>query len=274
MFSTVSFASTSLLIIMVLTGIESPTAQPSAIDSLETAMKQSSGTARVDLLNQLSALFAEQKDDKGFQYARQADELAKSLGYHKGYAEARSSIGYAHFQAGEYREAVDCFLNTLKILGEDGDPAVVGRCCDRLGNVYIQMDRNRDALVLFDKAVSLLRQGKDRAELAGTLNSYGIAYWRISEYDSALVRLEEAMQIREAMNDTVNVARIHNNMGVMLYRRGISKRLWNTTWNRCVCARKSATVKASRWFSGISEKHTKIWGGSTMRCRISCIRSE
>ena len=77
-----------------------------AMDSLQAELKKSSGTNRVDILNQISLQYHLEHPDSSFNYAKKAKALAIELDYKTGQALAAKNKGNYYVRTSNYKKAI------------------------------------------------------------------------------------------------------------------------------------------------------------------------
>ncbi len=103
-------------------------------------------TTRINLLNRISANYAESRPDSTLKYANDALTLAKKTNYKKGEIEAMRNLGWAFLMAGDYSKALEYSLEALKKSEVLGDKKLIAGCINTIGGVYSFQGDYRQAL--------------------------------------------------------------------------------------------------------------------------------
>lgn len=142
-------------------------------DSLLSLLNNAQDTGRVNILNQLSSSYWYSDPLKTFEYAKQAMELAKKLGFQKGLVTAYNNTGVGYYQQNKYD----------------------------------------DALTWYNKAVEEHRKMDNYRGEANVLTNIGLIYWKKGEYPEAVKYNMQALKIWEAHNDESGICGIYDNLG-------------------------------------------------------------
>jgi len=146
-----------------------------SLDSIKSELEKSTGTVKVDLLNQLSKFYEYSKPDSSLFFALQAESLASELKYKSG--QALSEM---------YK-----------------------------GNYYVRTGTYEEALLRFDVAISLFEEAEDKDGLQKTYNNKGNTYRIMGDYDNALFNFLESLRISEEEGIQKGVAYASLNIGLI-----------------------------------------------------------
>lgn len=134
--------------------------------------------------------------------------------------------GWYLLQQGQFKEALECELHTLKVrettLG--ADDLLIADSCNDLGIVYGYLGQYENALEVFQRAYDIRRDkltDKHR-KTAHSCNNVGEAYHDMGYYDQALEYKKAAMVIFEEIlqPDDPDLATSYNNVGITYGARG------------------------------------------------------
>lgn len=143
---------------------------PERIDSLRNALKpHMHDTSRVNTLNSLSDHLKSQDMYEAMQYSKQAYDLADKIGYAKGKGISLGIMGTLYERMSDYRQALFCYLRSLKIFEDMGDKRLQSVTLNYIGSVYMWIGRN-------DLAEKYYMQTLQITINLGLKKTYGISY--------------------------------------------------------------------------------------------------
>jgi tetratricopeptide (TPR) repeat protein len=96
-------------------------AQSRTLDSLQSLLRDSKDTSRVNLLNQLSSAYWYSDPQKTILYAKEALELANKLNFKKGITKGYNNTGVGYYQQNKYPEALLWYNKALAMHRETGN---------------------------------------------------------------------------------------------------------------------------------------------------------
>jgi len=172
-------------ILFVMPAINCMFGQTTKIDSLEKALAAAqTDSARLNLFLSLGkAGFATADYEKGLDYTRRAEALAKKIKRPKEEALSHNIRATILRSMGNYNESLKEHLLALKI---------------------------RESIA-------------DSFGIANSYNNIGLLYWGMEKYDLALNYHTKALRIRESMGDSAVVAASHLNIGMTYYKQGVGE---------------------------------------------------
>jgi len=160
---------------------------------------------------------------KAFDFANRAVSLAetavrdssdeKRANALKVQAGALDTLGSAHNQFGDRKNALEVFTQALSIRKQANDrPGTIVEL-NNLAIVYQSMGEPRKALEFLNEIRELLKGMDDRAKESSFLNNICVIHENIAEYTKALEYCNQALSIRRELNDERGTAPILNSMG-------------------------------------------------------------
>ena len=104
----------ALLVVIFLQVFSFCNAQVSEADSLENIIKTiPADTSKVWHLNRLVTILREKDNNKAFEYAKEAKDLALLLNYERGLAQALENLGWIHYRRGDYSKAFELSVEAM-----------------------------------------------------------------------------------------------------------------------------------------------------------------
>jgi len=171
---------------------------------------------------------------KALRYYYQALRINQNNGFKREEAISLYHIGLTELNLGNYKEAVDNILKSLKYWEEVNNAANVWNCNELLGNIYLKLNLFEKALyyhrialkVRNDNILKNISMGKEATPdlylgIAYSWNNIAEVYLNLHQYDSAYYYAFKSLKIKEAKNSTAtanDVANSRLNMG-NIYRK-------------------------------------------------------
>ena len=171
---------------------------------------------------------------KALRYYYQALRINQNNGFKREEAISLYHIGLTELNLGNYKEAVDNILKSLKYWEEVKNAANVWNCNELLGNIYLRLNVFEKALyyhrialkVRNDNILKNIKSGRVATPdlylgIAYSWNNIAEVYLNLHQYDSAWYYAIKALKIKEAKNSTATANDVANswlNMG-NIYRK-------------------------------------------------------
>ncbi len=195
------------------------TAAAAVSDSLLTRLKTlPDDSVKVNVLYQLSD---ESMDDSSFlSYAKQALQLARTLGYNKGIADATNNIAGYYYDRGDLLHAMNLYRESLRIREEIRDHAGIAQSFNNIGTVYEKTGDLVSAIDYYLKSLKLREEIQDRAGIATQHNNISLFYKKQGDVKRAFEYAQKSFQVREQSGDKFGMAQSLNNMGYLLQEQG------------------------------------------------------
>ena len=191
------------------------------IESLETRLKTAGyDTVRVNVLNKLANLYYNGSPEKTRIYTKHAMELADSLHYPKGLAQAYLNESLLFRLKGENTKDLESLLKALRLFESLKDSMSIARTFTEMGIAAHLQGDYRAARDHYLKALELHKAFHNAAGVAITLRKIGIIESELKEYDHALNTFRVALEIERDINNVEGIANLLNNIGVIFYERG------------------------------------------------------
>ena len=178
-------------------------AQNAPIDSLKNLLKThpKEDSMRVELLTELAFRFYQTSVDSTLFLAKQANALAKKIGYKRGEGRSLGRIALGYSTKGDYIEALDNYIQARKIAEQINDKQGVSSALNNIGYVYRILGRYDDALEFTKASVEM---SKEINWQRGVIIGYGNIAWlleRKGKYEEGLAYAHKAVKLAELTND-------------------------------------------------------------------------
>ncbi len=157
-------------------------------------------------------------------YFEMAIEEYKTLKIESGYdkifinnkiAESLKNLGSVYLQSGKYPEALNYYLQALKIAEETGNPIIVAGSIENIGLVYKKVKNYVKAKEYYSKSLSLNESAKNEIGIADTYLRLGTLYSELDRNDSAKYYQLKALEIYERLNNKIGLIKVTANIGAI-----------------------------------------------------------
>ncbi len=182
---------------------------PAIDDSLQ---KLGNGVEAVDWLNDTLKTFPRADLVALAYYAQYAIDLAQTLDYKQGEAQALGYLGISYWGRDRHQEAMEQYLEALRLFREIGDRGREARILVNIGNTYDELGQTDKAMEYVQEAIVILKELNDTKRLSHAQLNLGVIFFYQEEYDSSLFYFEEVMKFRVQERDTAGVALLNLNI--------------------------------------------------------------
>jgi len=182
-------------------------------------LQKAKGNEKVDLLNEISAVYRKSDRDKSMEYAKQAFKLAVANKYLAGEALAKKNEGVCWFFIGNNDSAKICYSQSLFTFTKIGDKKGMSACYNNIGLIAQGTGKYDEAVKYYELSIELDHQLGDELGVAATKgNLVAINIFR-GNSKAALKLSNEILLISRShsdnngiMNTLLNRASIYDNM--------------------------------------------------------------
>ncbi|GAB4469722.1 MAG: hypothetical protein OHK0057_11750 [Thermoflexibacter sp.] len=230
------------------------------IDSLSNLLDTVKDTSKVLILNQLAWNYRNLDLSQAVAYGEQSIELAQSIKYYRGLAEAYNMLGVAQRNIGNYSKATGFYFKALQVaeqynitqqisysnlnLGDifkyqkNYEQAVlyinkaiqsfenikdqrgIGYGYIRLGEVYQEQGMYQEALKAYEKSLEVRISLRDKSAIESTTNRLGNLYELMNEYPQAIKYLTQSLEIGSEINDLKSIAGTQADLSRLYFKQG------------------------------------------------------
>ncbi len=194
----------------------------SLISSLTTPMED---TSKVNLLNKIASDLYYSDPDKIYDYANEALDLAESIDYIKGIAEAYNNLGKYYKGNGLYAEASEYHFKSLELMEEINNKNGIARCYNLIGIIYYYIGDYDLSLKYYFKALDINIEQKDTKWIGGNSNNIGMIFEIKGDYQKALEYYKKSLQISIQLGNKNWIANNYGNIGSLYQKLNDSKAL-------------------------------------------------
>lgn len=202
-----------LLLSSLMVGAQKKQGQ-ARLDSLLGALPMMrADTNGVKLLDNIAYAYATSRPQEGLEYARRSLNLARSIKWRKGEANALNDFGNIYSHQASYPKALDYFFQSLKINEELGDKEETGSVSGNIGSVYFNQQHYSKALEYFFKSLNAAKETGSRVNELNATGNIGNVYYEQGSYRLALAYMQQALQIAKELDDQRGIINQLTNMG-------------------------------------------------------------
>jgi serine phosphatase RsbU (regulator of sigma subunit) len=140
--------------------------------------------------------------------------ISKKLDYKPAIAEAYNLKGIIDRDQSNLRDALDNYLQALKLFEDLKLPTKVAGIQNNIGLIYAEIKEYRTALSYYFKAEAINVAGNKKNYLAINYNNIATCYQKLKQYSSALIYLNKSLALRQEKADTVGMAMAYHNIGI------------------------------------------------------------
>lgn len=202
-------------------------AQSRTIDSLRSILSSSVDSSKVDQYTKISKEWLSVNPDSALIYANKGFDLASTLRYRLGMAEARSIQGKVYLEKGVFAQAYEYYLEALHKYTILNDERGIAEVYVGLGTTYERQENYSRALQYFQKAIILYKKTDSKLGLANAYLNMGIVHSSTDQHQKALTYFQDAVHLAEGPSGDKKIAiSIYNNMGRLYasmrqYKKGL-----------------------------------------------------
>jgi len=132
-------------------------------------------------------------------------------------ASACFMTGVVRQAQGNFPEALQNLLNSLRIYNTLNNTAGIATASNSIGGVYTEQNNYPEALKNYEQALNAYRQVNNKNGIASVYTNMGTVYTLQGNYALALKTNLSALQIRKEMNDQIGLNTCYNNIATIYY---------------------------------------------------------
>lgn len=140
--------------------------------------------------------------------------MSKEANFIEGQAEAYNLKGIIYRDRSNLKEALDNYLNSLKLFEKIKAPIRIAGTQNNIGLIYAEIKEYRTALAYYYKAASINMKFKRKKYLAINYNNMGTCYQNLKQFSTSKMYLNKSLKLRQEVQDTIGIAMAFHNIGV------------------------------------------------------------
>ena len=173
------------------------------IDSLLKGLPGAEEKERVDLMNDISSLYAPVNFDSSTFYSSGAMRLATIQNYYYGVACSRLYTGNAYYYKLDFKNALIAYLSAQTILEKSNHVDELGELNMMLGHINFFIMRPENAISFYRKALGYNLTSGDEKSLNEIYYALSLTFWREGATDSALVYCDKLLKYSQKYKDHI-----------------------------------------------------------------------
>lgn len=196
------------------------------VDSLKTKLDNTSGTERIDILNQLSRLHQEDNQEWALHYAKEAIRYSSAKGDKLRLAKSYINAGIILRNTGDTEKALDYFFKAAGLAEDMEKYSLKATALHKISVAYLLIRDFDNALKHGKDEEEIWRKEGDKYGLANALNVIGLIYLNTNRYDEAQQTLGQALTLATEIGDDKLISKPLLNLGdLYLYKKNPEKAL-------------------------------------------------
>jgi tetratricopeptide (TPR) repeat protein len=147
--------------------------------------------------------------------ARIGVAAARRVGDRHGEGLVLNTLGDAHLDLRQFRDAIDCYELALGLLRAAGDHFAEGWALNNLGRAYLGLGHHSAAIDRFEQALVVRSEMRDQWGEGWTQASLGEAYQEQKRFPEAISSYQKSLANRLEIGDRYGEAFVLNNLGTV-----------------------------------------------------------
>jgi signal transduction histidine kinase len=258
--------------------------QTKAIDSLKSLLKESEGTARFDVLYDITFEYiVENEFDQALQYVEEAQTISAERGDSLRIVKAGRVRSQILRRLERTSDAIAQFKKVLPIARRNGYASEYKYILNGLGLAYTLQSDYDKALDYHFQGLMILEKDGDTRQIYETLNNIGLVYYKLRDYDRALDFYFRSLEYERRIENSgfrssllINIGNCYNQLGKFLEARKYINEALQTCDDDCSDAIRiegQFGIGVSYYIESNSETDTVQLSGIYHRSRDSFLRS-
>lgn len=183
------------------------------LDSLKSLLDNKSGTAKVDMLLEISQALWSSSLEESMSYAQRGLDLAEELNYLEGKADALNRIGNVHYLLRNHGNVIETYNSAFEIAQSFEDYRRMGIYLNNIGLLYRELNKYDSSEVYLLRALRAKEEYGDKDLISSTLGNLGVLYRDKEQYSLALEYFVRQIDILEEKRDIRSLSYVHIQAG-------------------------------------------------------------
>jgi len=184
------------------------------IDSLRKLMPGAKIELKIDIMNEMAAVYAPVNFDSSIFYSAQSMRMATINVYNYGIGCSRLYTGNAYYYKQDFKNALTSYLSAQTILEEGNHFEELGELSMMMGHINFFIMRKDMAITLYNKASYYFKAEGNETSLGEVLYGINMTYWRDGPIDSALAAGKRFLEYARKYHNRLNEALALINLGM------------------------------------------------------------
>ncbi len=194
-------------------------------DSIDFLLHIEDDVERMDSLHNLSFSFYNISPHKGIVYGAESLRIAEELNNLKGMARGFNVIGAHYWAMGDYKMALDYFLQALKPIDlyhqtisqveKDKSKLIESSIIGNIGVIYHEQGNYAKALEYHFKGLDIYIERKNKRLISLTLSNIASANEKMKNYEKALDYHNQSLKLKKELKDTLGISSSYYYIGLV-----------------------------------------------------------
>jgi len=186
--------------------------QNKKIDSLRTLSENQDNKNKIITYLDIATIYTGINLDSSKIYTKKAYELSKAEKNDSLSIKSLASLGFRHFESGNYENAINFFNEALKISEKIKDSTSIADITNGFAIVYSKKGDLKKSIEYNFKTLNIYEQINDSLGIGNSLMNIGWDYRKLKEFDKSLVYNLKSLKVYEDLDNTLRVAMVNNNI--------------------------------------------------------------
>lgn len=133
----------------------------------------------------------------------------------KNIASCYSSIGGTYAHMGDYKKALEYYINALKIAEALSDKNKICESYISIGTIFFEQKKYKETIDYMNKALAVEGKQTTKRNLAYIYNNIGISYKSLNYLDQSLPYQLEALKLNQELEDDYGTTICYNNLSAL-----------------------------------------------------------
>ncbi len=133
---------------------------------------------------------------------------------------AESDLGSSYGALGQYPEAIAHYGQALALLRSNPAPTLESNILNNLGLIATNQQNLEQARAYFEQSLAIAQQHQDLSNQARALTQIGLLDYQATRYEAAVRAHQASLALAEQANDQPAIARTLDNLGLAYYAQG------------------------------------------------------
>ena len=194
------------LLFILMLSVFSVFADVEKIEKLERKLDKATDTARVNILNELSGLYARSDLNHADSLVKEAYLLLQNIDYPKGKINNLNQLSYIKSSLGKYEEALSYAKKAIELSEILGDKQLIAQSFDQEFMVFFRKGENVEASVSAEKANNIAQEIGDKNLIAKSYDNLGILRAMKGQHSEAIEYFMKSLTAYETLNDKSKIS--------------------------------------------------------------------
>ena len=183
------------------------------IDSVETALEQSTGVNKIPSYYILTDYYIYHSPDKAIKLTNELLILAESYDSTSIIEYCYQLLGEAYFYQEKYEHSLQYFKKYLSTQIEKDNQSGIGSAYNNLGIVYRALDKYTEAIECYKESLVINNLLNDTSGISSNYNNLGVLHEHLNLFSQAKKYYTKSLEIELKLNDIEGISTSYLNLG-------------------------------------------------------------